>query len=113
MIGLTPRQNELLTFISAFKAERGRASPSLDEMKEFMGVSSRSAASRLIDKLEERGCIRRVRYLRRSIEIIEPSQRTVTIKPRLWPLVERYAAMDRITIEEAVSRLISDQLENA
>ena len=55
---LTKKQNELLLFISQQIAKDG-VSPSFDEMKDALGLKSKSGVHRLVTALEERGFIRR------------------------------------------------------
>jgi len=66
---LTPKQYELLNFIHQRVKERG-IPPSYDEMKEALGLRSKSGIHRLITALEERGFIRRLPHRARAIEIV-------------------------------------------
>ncbi len=66
---LTPKQYELLNFIHQRVRERG-IPPSYDEMKEALGLRSKSGIHRLITALEERGFIRRLPHRARAIEIV-------------------------------------------
>lgn len=65
---LTKKQYELLDFINKRLAEQG-VSPSFDEMKEALGLRSKSGIHRLITGLEERGFIRRLPHRARALEI--------------------------------------------
>ena len=56
---LTRKQYQLLTFIHQTLRDTG-ISPSYDEMKEALGLKSKSGIHRLITGLEERGSIRRL-----------------------------------------------------
>ena len=66
---LTRKQYELLTYIDAYMVEQG-VSPSFDEMKDAVGLKSKSGIHRLITALEERGFIRRLPYRARALEIL-------------------------------------------
>lgn len=66
---LTRKQYELLLFIQDRQGEGG-VSPSFDEMKEALGLKSKSGIHRLISALEERGFIRRLPHRARAIEVI-------------------------------------------
>jgi len=66
---LTPKQYELLQFIYQRVKERG-IPPSYDEMKDALGLRSKSGIHRLITALEERGFIRRLPHRARAIEIV-------------------------------------------
>lgn len=67
---LTKKQLELLTFIDQRVARDG-VPPSFDEMKEALGLRSKSGIHRLITALEERGFIRRLAHRARAIEIVK------------------------------------------
>lgn len=66
---LTRKQHELLLFINQHLARNGH-SPSFDEMKDALGLKSKSGIHRLISGLEERGFIRRLKHRARAIEIL-------------------------------------------
>lgn len=66
---LTRKQRELLLFINERLNESG-VSPSFDEMKEALGLKSKSGIHRLITGLEERGFIRRLAHRARAIEVL-------------------------------------------
>lgn len=58
MMGLTPRQFELLEFIRARITQTGR-SPHVHEMMDHQGTRSVNSIQRRLRALEERGFIRR------------------------------------------------------
>lgn len=66
---LTKKQCELLLFIDRRLNESG-ISPSFDEMKDALGLASKSGIHRLITGLEERGFIRRLPHRARALEIL-------------------------------------------
>src|ERR1700742_2351681 len=66
---LTRKQHELLLFINE-RLSRGGVSPSFDEMKEALGLRSKSGIHRLITGLEERGFIRRLPHRARALEVV-------------------------------------------
>ena len=66
---LTKKQHELLTYIDERIQETG-ISPSFDEMKEALGLKSKSGIHRLITALEERGFLRRLRHRARALEVV-------------------------------------------
>ena len=55
---LTRKQHELLTFIDRHLTTTG-FSPSFEEMKQALGLKSKSGIHRLISALEERGFLQR------------------------------------------------------
>jgi repressor LexA len=66
---LTRKQKELLTLIRNRIAAEG-VPPSFDEMKEALGLRSKSGIHRLITGLEERGFIKRLPHRARALEIL-------------------------------------------
>ena len=66
---LTRKQRELLVFINQ-RIESDGVSPSFDEMKEALGLKSKSGIHRLITALEERKFIRRLPHRARALEIL-------------------------------------------
>ena len=66
---LTRKQHELLMLINERLGEAGVA-PSFDEMKEALGLKSKSGIHRLITGLEERGFIRRLPHRARALEVL-------------------------------------------
>lgn len=68
-MALTKSQKDLLDFIQAYVAQNDGVSPFYDEMKEAVGLNSKSGIHRLVTGLEERGCIRRLPNRARSIAV--------------------------------------------
>ena len=66
---LTRKQRELLKFIQEKLGETG-ISPSFDEMKEALGLKSKSGVHRLITGLEERGFIKRLPHRARALDVV-------------------------------------------
>jgi repressor LexA len=75
---LTRKQHELLVFLQRRLNENG-VSPSFDEMKEALGLKSKSGIHRLISGLEERGFIRRLPHRARALEILRSPDGTARI----------------------------------
>ena len=67
---LTKKQYELITFINLMIKKSG-VSPSFEEMKQALGLKSKSGIHRLITGLQERGYIRRLPHRARALEIIK------------------------------------------
>lgn len=67
---LTRKQQELLLLINKRLEEDG-ISPSFDEMKDALGLKSKSGIHRLIKALEERGFIRRLPNRARALEVLK------------------------------------------
>ncbi|GIS10893.1 MAG: LexA repressor [Alphaproteobacteria bacterium] len=68
---LTRKQKELLDYLTVH-AEKSEVSPSFDEMRDALGLASKSGIHRLVSGLEERGYIRRLANRARAIEILKP-----------------------------------------
>src|SRR6202035_28293 len=66
---LTRKQKELLLLIRDRLAADG-VPPSFDEMKDALGLRSKSGIHRLITGLEERGFIKRLPHRARALEIL-------------------------------------------
>lgn len=71
MMGLTPRQLQLLRFITGYRAANGGVSPDVRECMRGLGLYSSSGIVRLLRGLEERGAIRRLPMRARAIEVLE------------------------------------------
>ncbi len=78
---LTQKQHDLLVFIDGRLKQTG-VSPSYDEMKDALGLASKSGIHRLITALEERGFIRRLAHKARALEVISvPGQQAEAKTP--------------------------------
>jgi repressor LexA len=71
---LTRKQHELLFYIHDRLTESG-VSPSFEEMKEALGLKSKSGVHRLISALEEREFIRRLPNRARALEVVKMPER--------------------------------------
>jgi repressor LexA len=67
---LTAKQRELLLLIDERQKSSG-ISPSFDEMRDALGLKSKSGVHRLISALEERGFIRRLPNRARALEVLK------------------------------------------
>jgi repressor LexA len=79
---LTRKQHELLLFINRRLTDAG-VSPSFDEMKEALGLRSKSGIHRLITGLEERGFIRRLPHRARALEVLRLPDEAAQSAPKL------------------------------
>jgi repressor LexA len=68
--GLTKRQRETFKFISEY-CYRHDVSPTFDEIKDALGLKSKSGVFRLVSALEERKLIIRLKERSRGISLIE------------------------------------------
>ena len=69
---LTKKQRELLLFLEERIAQSG-VTPSFEEMKNKVGLKSKSGIHRLISALEDRGFIKKLPFKARAIEILKSS----------------------------------------
>lgn len=67
---LTRKQHELLMYVNQCLINDG-VSPSFDEMKDALGLRSKSGIHRLITALEERSFIRRLPHRARALEVLK------------------------------------------
>ena len=70
---LTAKQHELLHFIQQ-RLDASGISPSFEEMKEALGLKSKSGIHRLISALEERGFLRRLPNRARALEVLKTAE---------------------------------------
>ena len=66
---LTQKQYNLLMFINKVNKETGQC-PSFDEMKDAIGLRSKSGIHALISSLEERGFIKKIPHKARAMEVV-------------------------------------------
>lgn len=72
---LTAKQREVLLFVERRLEETG-ISPSFEEIKNAVGLQSKSGVHRLITALEERGYVRRLRNRARALDVLRSSNGT-------------------------------------
>jgi repressor LexA len=105
---LTRKQHELLVFIDRYLREEGY-SPSFEEMKEALGLRSKSGIHRLISALEERGFLRRHHNRARALEVVRMPDLPLT---RQRDEVERRALVPVSASMETGSQLRGDDGAN-
>ena len=89
---LTRKQRELLMFLEERISQSG-VTPSYEEMKDKVGLKSKSGIHRLISALEDRGFIKKLPFKARAIEILK----LPNIKQR--PLDEKTETIDSQVVE--------------
>jgi SOS-response transcriptional repressor LexA len=97
VIGLTPRQRELLAYLS----ER-ELCPSYAEIGNALGIGHKSAVISLLNGLEERGYIRRLKNRARAIEVLHPAK-PLRLKVVFGP--DYFEALANITRTRPLSKL--------
>ena len=118
MTALTHQQTTLLRFIESYSAQHG-VCPSFDEMRDALGLRSKSGVNRLVTALEERRAIRRLPNRARAIEVVRDAggpDIAVTVDQAGHAAV---ALSDRVTVEwlrhhrDAIDRALSLRLAQA
>jgi repressor LexA len=90
---LTQKQHDLLKFIDK-RLKKNSVSPSYDEMKDALGLASKSGIHRLITALEERGFIRRLPHRARALEVLKLPGADTAAAANITPI----AANDSVSI---------------
>lgn len=106
---LTRKQYQLLVFIDRRLKETG-VSPSFDEMKEALGLKSKSGIHRLITALEERHFLRRLPHRARALEVLRLPENVKPAAPRavtVPPAATGTAETRRRTAPDAPSNVVS------
>ncbi len=80
---LTSKQSKLLDYLTN-SLKDNNISPSFDEMRKFLGLSSKSGVHRLISSLEERGFIKRLHNKARAIKIIKEQDHKAPSLPETY-----------------------------
>lgn len=106
---LTPRQQAIFQFIKDEVGKRGYP-PSVREIGEAVGLRSSSTVHAHLEKIEEKGYIRRDPTKPRAIEIIAPDSAPSPLQPAMMtsvPVLGRVAAGAPILAEENIDDYIS------
>ncbi len=103
---LTPRQEALRQFISSYMVAHDGVAPSFDEMRKALGLASKNTIASILDGLERRGAIFRVRRQMRCIQLV-PS---ITLPMALYQEAAEAAATRKQTIDQYVAECVSSRL---
>ncbi len=101
---LTAKQHELLHFIQQ-RLDASGISPSFEEMKEALGLKSKSGIHRLISALEERGFLRRLPNRARALEVVklpEGGKAAQSSSDNIVPLRKSSPAMQPIAANDII-----------
>jgi len=96
---LTRKQSELLNYLTRH-IKKNDVPPSFDEMRNALGLASKSGIHRLVSGLEERGYVRRLANRARAIEIVKYPKSNTSVEKTIdsvtsmiaLPLLGRIAA---------------------
>lgn len=76
---MTCAQAEALNFIRSYQAKNMGASPSFDEIRSFMGLSSKSGVHRIVSGLVERGLIKTIPNRKRCLVVVDQEAERKTL----------------------------------
>jgi repressor LexA len=101
---LTPTQDRTLTFIRRYLKRRGYA-PSLIEIAEGIGITSKGTAHRHVQALAEAGVIRLIAGRKRGIELVDEETLSKTSLPLLGRIaagqpIEAIAGQERLELND-------------
>lgn len=93
MMGLTEQEHAVYYAIVDSQIKSGRT-PTFDEMKEMVGLKSKSGIARVLRQLEAKGLIRRLPNKARAIEVVGKDLRDVVAEslPRIRRMLPDIAA---------------------
>lgn len=100
---MTPRQARLLAYIADYQRRSGGVSPSLEEMAQALGLSSRSAVHYMLLRLEADGRLARPVGRARAIRLIAPRVTVADVR----------TTVDRLVDHEGVARAVDALLDIA
>ena len=75
--GLTPRLQELVSFIRSYLAANDGIAPSYAEMAAAIGLRSKSGVARMVNELEARGIVAKDNHIGRSVTIVDQNAAAV------------------------------------
>jgi repressor LexA len=101
---LTPTQDRALSFIRRYLKRRGYA-PSLIEIAEGIGITSKGTAHRHVQALADEGRIRLIPGRKRGIEMVDEEELSKTSLPLLGRIaagqpIEAIAGQDRLELND-------------
>lgn len=87
---ITPRQAKLLAFVRDYIARHDGVAPTYREIMVGLDMQSKSQVQWLIDRLVQRGYMRRLRYRARAIEVIDvPGSAASALRAAAARLIEQ------------------------
>ncbi|WLA80340.1 hypothetical protein QIH87_50185 (plasmid) [Bradyrhizobium elkanii] len=107
MTALMPRQRDCLNFIRGTIAASGM-SPTYEEIMDALGLRSKSGVHRLVTGLEERGAIRRIPGLKRTLKLVgaeDESDALAFLDPYSRHLLARFAGRKKMTSHAALAEI--------
>lgn len=108
---LTPKQAKLLRFICEHMDAHAGVAPSFVEMKDALGVSSKSAVHRILEGLEARGHIQRLAHRPRAIAVLVRAAPGSEPRPTLRE--QRYLEARAALVAGGISHPTPGAIQNA
>ncbi|MFQ5600689.1 MAG: transcriptional repressor LexA [Candidatus Krumholzibacteriia bacterium] len=100
-IRFTPKQRRIFDFIRSYLAENGYA-PSLEEIREHMGLASVSTVHEHLTRMEARGILKRQGHIPRSTELTVAPVAPATQLPLLGSVIAG-APTESFLVQETIS----------
>lgn len=107
--GLTRRQRDCLNYIEA-RYQTDGVPPSFQEMMEHLGLHSKSGVARIINALEERGAISRLKNRARAIMPNISSTISVRLPAEIENRLRLVAATANTTPENVIASMVKERL---
>lgn len=104
MTGLTQIQSRLLHFVRT-RLAAGNVPPSFEEMKTHLEFKSKSSVYRVVEQLEQRGCLRRQPGRARTLWVVGDLTH-VELRPEISKLLDEYATAEKIPRNVAVNEAL-------
>jgi repressor LexA len=95
MMSLTHMQAQCLDFIDRFQKDNQGVSPSFDEIRQELGLASKSGVHRLVAALKERGRLRQPYHRARAFEIVRENPFEGVPTTDLWVELQRRGEVRR------------------
>lgn len=112
MIGLTRKQTECFDFMTQRKQETG-IMPTLQEISDHLGYSSKSRVYGLLESMQERGVIRRLPGKARAVEIVGADHAALAfLSPDVRKVVLAYATAHDTSPETVIAERMREWAEH-
>jgi len=108
---LTKRQKQILNYIEKFIKKEDYA-PSLEEIREYFGLASKSTVHHHIKNLIEKGCLNKLDYQARAIEISEGKRSSGLVKISLVGVIAAGSPIEAIEFPE-IMKLSKSELSKS
>lgn len=110
-MNLTPKQLEILSFISGFQTKKGYA-PSQTEIAKHFGFKSLGTVQNYLVRLEREGALKREWNAKRALTVVEPKKpksKTYTMPPAESQSMVQLSLLGRVAAGKPIEAIESDQ----